>query len=327
MRVAIVILLVMVISFSLFMIFYGGYYLINPDMQGEEILAALNIPYPTVIAHRGSSIVAPESTRPAYIKAREVGADYLEADLQRTKDGEIVIFHDDNLERTSNVEEVFPDRKEAEIGEFTYDELKELDFGSWFNRLNPDYAREEYQGLEIIKLEDLISIAKSGDHTPGLILETKAPEKYPGIEAETVDILAEEGWLELDESKDKALTILFSFSEDSVREFKDLAPDIPRILLITDNMITRRSWRHWLDKADDLADGLGTKGFMNWPWHIAAAHDKGMFVFPYTINELWQMKVLGRFQSSGYITDRPDVVLEFLDRVSELPELPEFDND
>ena len=324
MRIVIVILIIMTVLFSLFMIFYGGYYLINPDMQGEDILNNLNIPYPTVIAHRGSSIVAPESTLPAYIKAREAGSDYLEADLQQTKDGEIVVFHDDNLQRTSNVEEVFPDRKEAEIGEFTYDELKELDFGSWFNQANPNYARDEYQGLEIIRLEDLISIAKAGDHTPGLILETKAPEKYPGIETEIVDILEQEGWLELDEKKNKALTILFSFSEDSVREFKELAPDIPRILLITDNMITRRSWRHWLDTADGLADGLGTKGFMNWPWHIAAAHDRGMFVFPYTINELWQMKVLARFQSSGYITDRPDVVLEFLDRV---PELPEFDND
>ncbi len=324
MRIAIISLAVIVGLFSLYMIFYGGYYLINPDMQGEEILNNINIPYPTVIAHRGSSIVAPESTVPAYVKARETGADYLEADLQRTKDGEIVIFHNSNLQRTSNVEEVFPDRKEDEIGEFSYQELKQLDFGSWFNEANPEYAKDDYQGLDIITLEELIAIAKKGEHTPGLILETKNPEKYPGIEAEVVDILEEEGWLELDNKNEKALTILFSFSEDSVRKFKDLVPDIPRILLITDNMITRRNWRHWLDRADGLVDGLGTKGFMNWPWHIAAAHDRGMFVFPYTINELWQIKILGRFQSSGYITDRPDVVLEFLDRV---PELPEFDND
>ncbi|MFP4430968.1 MAG: hypothetical protein ACOCW6_10370 [Spirochaetota bacterium] len=54
---------------------------------------------------------------------------------------------------------------------------------------------------------------------------------------------------------------------------------------------------------------------MAWPWYIAAAHAKGLFVFPYTINHLWQVQVLARFQAAGYITDRPEVVLGFLDRV------------
>ncbi|MCK8823783.1 glycerophosphodiester phosphodiesterase family protein [Fuchsiella alkaliacetigena] len=307
--------IIMAILFSFFMLFYGGYYLINPDLQGEEILNRQGIPYPTVIAHRGASIEAPESTAAAYIKAREMKADYLEADLQRTKDGEIVVIHDQTLGRTSNVEEIFPKRKDDPVGSFTYKELKKLDFGSWFNQTSR-YAREEYQGLEILTLTELIEIAKGGEHTPGLILETKDSQKYPGIEAEIVDILEEEGWLAADKEKeDFAKTIFFSFKEDSLREFKELIPEIPRLLLITDNMITRRSWAHWLGRAEGLADGLGTKGFMSWPWYIAAAHEKGLFVFPYTINELWQVKVLAHFQSSGYITDRPDVVLDFLDRI------------
>ncbi|MCK8817863.1 glycerophosphodiester phosphodiesterase [Natroniella sulfidigena] len=300
-----------VILFSLLLLFYGAYYLVNPDLRGEEILTKRGIPYPTVIAHRGASIKAPESTAEAYLKARDMGVDYLEADLQRTKDGKIVVFHDQTLERTSNVEEVFPERKEDKLGSFTYDELKRLDFGSWFD--------ERYEGLEIITLEELIEIAQGGQYTPGLILETKDSEKYPGIEEEVVAILEEEGWMESDEKKEFAKTIFFSFSEKSLQKFKELAPQVPRLLLVTDNMISRSSWRKWLKRADGLADGLGTKGFMSWPWYIAQAHEQGLFVFPYTINELWQIKLLAYFQSSGYITDRPDLVLSFLDSISEIP--------
>ncbi len=129
------VIIILLILFAGFMIFYGGYYLINPDMRGEDILSDHNIPYPAVIAHRGASIVAPESTRPAYEIARETGADYFEADVQMTADGELIIFHDETLERTSNVEEVFPDRINDEIGEFTLEELRQLDYGAGLMKL------------------------------------------------------------------------------------------------------------------------------------------------------------------------------------------------
>lgn len=67
-----------------------------------------------VIAHRGMPQHAPEETFPSYLLAKELGADYLEADLQRTKDGVFICLHDNNLKRTTNIEDVYPDR--AEIG-------------------------------------------------------------------------------------------------------------------------------------------------------------------------------------------------------------------
>src|SRR5678815_927111 len=63
-----------------------------------------------LIAHRGASGYAPEHTLAAYRLAMEQGADYVEQDLGVTKDGVLVCLHDDTLERTTNVEEVFPDR-------------------------------------------------------------------------------------------------------------------------------------------------------------------------------------------------------------------------
>lgn len=95
-------------------------------------------------AHRGASACAPEHTLAAYRLALEPGADYVEQDLAVTRDGVLVCLHDLTLERTTNVEEVFPDRF-VEIAEgpqrgrrwlvngFTLEELRRLDAGSWFD--------------------------------------------------------------------------------------------------------------------------------------------------------------------------------------------------
>lgn len=288
---------------ALYLAYYGSYYVAFPDGDlGREILQGHNIPHPAVIAHRGASIVAPESTRRAYEIARDLGADYLEADLRRTADGHIVVIHDSTLERTSNVEEVFPDRASHQIYTYTLEELRKLDFGSWHS---PEYA-----GQEILTLQDLIAIAREGDHTPGLILETKDSHKYPGLEEQIVEILRDTGWLDR--------TIFFSFSLASLRVFKEIAPEHPRLLLIRDNTLSRRRWQAWLSLARPVAHGLGPKGFTAWPWHVAAAHREGMFVFPYTLNYLWQIQVLARFQASGFITDRPEVVLNFLNGLNSI---------
>lgn len=326
------------------------YYIMAPDRSAREILEQRTIPYRAVMAHRGASIVAPESTRPAYERARDLGADYLEADVQRSADGVLIIFHDSDLRRTSNVAEVFPDRQDEPIGSFTFEELRRLDYGSWFNAQYRLHARPEYAGLEILTLRKLIQIARDGEYTPGLILESKHPERYPGIEQEIVDVLLEEGWLR--RGRDGAIydvgatygsyaetslraeydglrassprftrTIFFSFSRKSLHAFQELAPDIPRLLLISDNMISRRGWRRWLDWAEPIADGVGIKGFMAWPWHIAAAHNRGLFLYPYTINSLWQIRVLAQFQAAGFITDRPEMVLGLFNRLPERPAL------
>ncbi|MFW5976590.1 MAG: glycerophosphodiester phosphodiesterase family protein [Bacillota bacterium] len=332
-------LIIVALVVIIFMLFYGGYYLIYPSLMGKDILTNLNIPYPAVIAHRGASIIAPESTAPAYIMARDSGADYLEADLHQTKDGEIVIFHDNSLKRTSNISEVFPERADKGIEEFTLAELKRLDVGSWFNESNNIYASEEYNNLKILTLEELIDIAENGTHTPGLVLELKQPNKYPDIEKNIVEILDKKGWLEKDEEigieediespeveigNGPSRIIFFSFNLASLERLKRLAPQFPRLLLITDNRISRRAWNQWLNRAEGKVNGLGPKGFLTWPWHIAAAHKRGLFVFPYVINKAWQMQILSQFKSDGFITDRPKVVLSFLKRVTELPEITEI---
>ena len=65
---------------------------------------------PWLVAHRGASAYAPENTVPGFVLAAEQGATFVEFDLQLTKGRRIVVLHDNSLERTTNIEEVFPDR-------------------------------------------------------------------------------------------------------------------------------------------------------------------------------------------------------------------------
>ena len=109
--------------------------------NGKALATAHGIAHPAVIAHRGASYDAPESTTPAYLLARDQGADYLELDLQRSSDGVLVVVHDDVLSRTSDVAERFPERKDSPVSAFTLAELKSLDAGSWFNQAYPARAR------------------------------------------------------------------------------------------------------------------------------------------------------------------------------------------
>lgn len=97
-----------------------------------------------VIAHRGSTYRTPEETEAAYRWARNIGADYLEVDIQRSKDGVLLALHDMDLKRTTDCEEVFLNDSLFQAGNYTYQELMELDAGSWFNLAKPMQKRESF---------------------------------------------------------------------------------------------------------------------------------------------------------------------------------------
>lgn len=151
------------------------------------------VPDYAVVAHRGSTFWTPEETEAAYRWAREMGADYLEADLQVSKDGVILALHDSDLKRTTNIENVFgetlpvkerrayyaklgytPAQIEAKIKadiktfvpnypcSYTYEELMMLDAGKWFNETSIEQARDGFatQHQYISTLEDLIKYSK-----------------------------------------------------------------------------------------------------------------------------------------------------------------------
>ncbi|WP_415757564.1 glycerophosphodiester phosphodiesterase [Pseudomonas sp. LT1P18] len=201
------------------------------------------IPHPAVIAHRGASFDAPESTAAAYKLARDLGADYLEMDVQRSKDGVLFALHDDNLQRTTDVASKFPERKDRPANEFTLAELKTLDAGSWFNTAYPDRARPAYVGLKILTLDEIIDIAQGNPlHKPGLYIETKEPKQFPGIERDLKEKLQDRGWLSPAGSKlaksnlavgqGKGKVVLQTFEKSSLELLEKEMPKVPKILLL-----------------------------------------------------------------------------------------------
>jgi glycerophosphoryl diester phosphodiesterase len=193
-----------------------------------------NIAYPAVIAHRGASYDAPESTRPAYLLARDLGADYLEMDLQRTRDGQLVAFHDDTLVRTTDVAARFPERRERPISEFTLAELKQLDAGTWFNQAHPERARAGFAGAKVLTLDEIIDIADADpNHRVGLYIETKVPNLYPGIEADLKAKLIARGWLTPEgEVAAGRRVVLQTFEKASLELLAKELPKVPKVLLL-----------------------------------------------------------------------------------------------
>ncbi|RON53044.1 glycerophosphodiester phosphodiesterase [Pseudomonas frederiksbergensis] len=207
------------------------------------LATTLGIPHPAVIAHRGASFDAPESTAASYKLARDLGADYLEMDLQRSKDGVLFALHDNNLQRTTDVATKFPERKDAPANQFTIGELKTLDAGSWFNAAYPDRARPSYVGLKILTLDEIIDIAEGNPlHKPGLYIETKEPKQFPGIERDLKDKLQDRGWLSPAGSKlaksnlavgqGKGKVVLQTFEKSSLELLQKEMPNVPKILLL-----------------------------------------------------------------------------------------------
>ena len=179
-----------------------------------------------VIAHRGSTFWAPEETEAAFRWARNMGADYLEIDLQRTKDGFLLALHDNNLRRTSNIESILPGKEDLPVSAFTLAELRALDAGSWFNVAVPENARASFENQKICTLEEVLKIAQGyrikrdvngepvklndgpaweglyemeidpqdNGNRPGIYAETKEPYLFGGMEQDLADFLTEKGW-------------------------------------------------------------------------------------------------------------------------------------
>jgi len=295
---------------------------------GRELAESLGVPHPAVIAHRGAAYDAPEETRPAFLLARELGADYLELDVQRTKDGVLIAFHDDDLRRTTNVAEVFAGRDQDPVDHFTFAELQQLDAGSWFNTMFPGRARASFKGLKILRLEEVMDIAEGGSHRSGLYVETKSAPRYPGIEQQLVATLAARGWISPGH-RYPARVIFQSFHARSLALLKTLAPQIPAVLLIDETMMATQGWPGLLQTAKETGAGIGTWGYAwsrdtqwaieraprrymtTWPWYTGQAHAAGLLVHPWTVDSRWEMWMVSLSGVDGFFTNRADLALAF----------------
>ncbi len=276
-----------------------------------------------VIAHRGMPRHAPEETAPSYWLAKTLKADYLEADLQRTKDGVIICLHDNDLKRTTNIKEVFPTKAPYQANRFTLAELKQLDAGSWFNTANPTFAKESFIGLQILTLEELIDIAEANNDSIGLYLETKSPELFPNIEKELFELLDKRGWVDNPTKK----LILQTFSTTSLKFLNQYFPNTPKCMLLWNNEefllggVTPTNLKKALTFGKQHGAGIigpSFKGEMNEydnlmkDWMVEMYHTMGYIIHPYTFDTASDMVYIPK--SDGQFTNRTDLLLDYYNK-------------
>jgi glycerophosphoryl diester phosphodiesterase len=260
--------------------------------------AAVAAPAPDVdnIAHRGSSGAAPENTLAAVRLAIAHRSDVVENDIQRTRDGELVIMHDTTLTRTTDVEQVFPARAPWNVRDFTLAEIKQLDAGSWFG---PEFAGE--------RVPTLAGWVNAVGQSAGMLLEPKAPELYPGIEQ---DLDKELRSLPVFERALKAdRVVVQSFNHPWLRAYGDLAPDVP-VGLLYGSRPTVADIQAAATWADQVNPALGVTDEPT----VDAVRAAGMEIHVWTVNGGADMRRAVRWGVDGIITNYPQVLDDILRR-------------
>ncbi|MER6133454.1 glycerophosphodiester phosphodiesterase family protein [Streptomyces sp. NPDC001815] len=261
--------------------------------------AAVSTDHPLVIAHRGASAQAPENTLAAIDRADRLGFRWVENDVQRTKDGQLVVIHDDNLARTTDVEEVFPGRAPWKVKDFTAAEIARLDAGSWFS---PRYA-----GARVPTLKQYMNRV-SRNHQK-LVLEIKNPALYPGIERQTLKVLSNEGWLGPAHVRSKL--VIQSFSADSVRTVHALRPDIKTGFLGTPKVAQLPAYAEFADQINSSHTTISL-GYVAAIHALEGPHGRPLEIFTWTVDTAQDTRRVAGFGVDGVITNKPDVVRQAL---------------
>jgi glycerophosphoryl diester phosphodiesterase len=251
---------------------------------------------PLVIGHRGASGTAPEHTIASYDRAIALGADYIEQDLQMTRDSVLVVMHDPTLDRTMRGA---PDDCKGRVIDKTLAQIKRCDAGLWFNERFPQLAKPEFAGQRVLALEELFQ--RYGDST-NYYIETKNPEDAPGMERRMIALIR--AYKLGPSTAPRGRVVIQSFSEPSLRLVHELAPELPLVQLV------ERRPEGNLDatfaRIAGYAEGLGPdKRLVDAEW-MKAAHAHCLAVHPYTVNETEEMRRLLALGVDGMFTNFAD---------------------
>ena len=228
---------------------------------------------PLIMAHRGYSAAAPENTIPAFEKAIEKGCTAAELDVQMTKDGTIVLLHDSNLKRTTGIDK--------NIWDVTYDEIKDLDNGSFFSKA--------YAGEHIPTLEQVIQLCRDKLF---LNIEIKRTGHDDGITEKVIDIILANDFLDQCD--------ITSQDYRTVEEVKAVNPDV----LTAYTSIIGIGKIQNLEAADIISINNTFATYDN----IAKLHNAGKRVFVWTVNERDTMEELITMNVDAILTNDPGLL-------------------
>lgn len=233
-----------------------------------------------VWAHRGYSSRAPENTLAAFRLAAEAGAEGLELDVHRTKDGEVVVIHDETVKRTTGVK--------GRVKDLTLEEIRRLDAGSWFDK--------SFAGEPIPTLSEVLELAADKNLWVNIELKNnKIP--YAGLEEAVLEQVDRYDW--------SRRTVISSFNHYSLRKVHQQRPDMDIAILYMANLI--EPWHY--------ARHVGaTSIHPYWPTTqdevLRGCHEAGFPVRPFTVNRREEMSRLLRASVEAIITDHVTRLLE-----------------
>jgi glycerophosphoryl diester phosphodiesterase len=234
-------------------------------------------------AHRGASGYYPENTVLSFQKALEMGCTGIETDVQLTKDGVLVLMHDEMVNRTTN--------STGFVKDYSYKELSVLDAGAWMS--------EEYKGLKVPTAEELILMVK--DKNVIINFEIKSGVIiYDGIEEKLIDLIYKYGM--------ENRVILSSFNHYSMVHCKEISQDIKTGLLYMEGLYKPGAYAKTA-RADAIHPNFyAMKGEI-----IREVKDEGIMVNTFTVNDINYMKYFINIGVDGIITNYPDKLKNILE--------------
>ena len=257
-----------------------------------------------VVGHRGASGYAPETTIASYRMAIQMGADHVETDVHRSRDGILVAIHDADVSRTTN--------GKGFVADHTLAELKALDAGSWFNKAFPERARPDYIGLRVPALQEVMDVVQ--ETNAGLFIEIKEPERYqqsavshqpsgnsrlPDLESALISLIHS--------SHMKNRTHVLSFSADSLRKIKGLDESVPTVFLVA------KPYENPVQATLTIpADELGILHTRATPALVEEAHRSGIRISVWTVDQPEDMKRMIAMGVDRITTNYPDRLIRLL---------------
>ena len=257
-----------------------------------------NLPYPLVIAHQGGDGLWPGDTMFAFEHAAELGVDVLEMDLHITKEGVLVINHDETVDRTTD--------STGEIEAMNLDEIKALDAGYDWSNDNGNTFPYRGMGITIPTLEEVFE-AFPGYHMTIEIKTTERSMAMPFCEL-----------IRAYDMQDKVLVA--SFLDERMEEFREVCPEVATssarqettIFVLLSKAFLGRLYSPSFNALQVPEESSGITVMTT--QFVRAAHERNLRVEPWTIDDPKQMKQYIEWGVDGIITDRPDLMLEILDR-------------
>lgn len=256
---------------------------------------------PIVIAHRGGAGLAPENTLVAFEKARAIGADVIELDIQMSKDGHLVVIHDTTVDRTTN--------GHGKVSEKTKKELRKLDAGYHFKNDKGEYIFRD-KGIKIPLLEEVFQHFQDM-HLIVEIKKTETKSRWHKAEKKL--------WKLIKKYDMQDNVLVFSFDQEILEKFEKYAKGRVAIGASRDEA-TRFVVLHKLNLANFYKTSsdafivppkknkvrLTTKRLIN------VMHNLNKKIYYWTINSEKQMRFLLRRGADGIITDRPDLLIKVM---------------